>query len=261
MDWPLDGAVLDVQLISVVTHVADPDGLRAVELSVDGNRVASRAANGRFARRNLNWDPRPGEHVLIVAAVGTDGDRTASAPVQVRVEADDKTVNSTTTVPTDPTIPVTTTNQSTSTPLTATLPTSTTPRPATTTSPSASLPRPTTPAAEHGTTPATSPPTTSCTPTAPTATAPPNGTEVVQSATLRWTAAAGCSATSYRVDVSRDPAFARLEHTATVAHPTLSWSTPTLASCVTWYWRVAALGPTPGPWSATATFSTFLRGC
>ncbi|HTK80649.1 MAG TPA: SdrD B-like domain-containing protein [Bacteroidota bacterium] len=79
--------------------------------------------------------------------------------------------------------------------------------------------------------------------------------------TLQWGAAASSSPVTYQVQLSSDQNF--LSHI--VAEDStlsgLTFPTPALSNCVTYYWRVRGKNSAgPGPYSATRTFRTVLAG-
>jgi hypothetical protein len=262
IDDPLPGTVVVGGPIEVVAHATDPHGVDEVELRVDGEEVATEDASGdRIVEMQLSWEP-PGNGSFELAVRGRSSSGWgAPGTVTVRVAAAEvappTSTPGTTLVPGQP-APSSTSSTGTSS---TTTPGATAPggAPSPTTTPGATVPR-TSPTPTTTTPPRTTPTTNPCANVAPTPAAPANGSSVVNTPRLSWTFPS-CPVDVFLVQVSRDPAFARFEVNASVSSSARSYTTPALASCTTFYWRVAAVRTRVNHFSPTWSFGTFLGRC
>jgi hypothetical protein len=83
---------------------------------------------------------------------------------------------------------------------------------------------------------------------------------VVTTPRLSWSYPS-CPVDVFVVQVSRDPGFARLEVNASLSASARSYTTPALATCTTFYWRVAAVRSRVNHFSPTWSFGTYLGRC
>lgn len=192
IDAPLTGSALELGEIQVLAHGYHPMGLSTIELSVNGQVVATQQPTMRgsqFGYANLKWQPsQAAAYRLAVRAQSSQGQWSDPASVEVAVGQINTlrvaALPSATSVPSATTTPTTaSTATPTSSPtLTAT---STQPIPSNTPRPSATIVRPSNTPVRSTNTPA--PPTATDTPVPPTPTdtpAPPTATDTPVPPTL-----------------------------------------------------------------------------
>ncbi len=235
-DDPLPGARLPLGTVDIVAHGADPDGVAAVELSVNGVVVESQdiAGGPTLATARFAWvATEPGPTDLKVRA--RDGGGGWGTPASVTVYFGGPAPQPTTATPTASPEP---------TP-------STVPTPTTTTTPP---PRPT---------PTTAPPP--CTSLNPPALVSPTPGATVGSVTpvLRWSYSGPCPIDRFTLELGTDRDISRVLRSTATASDVLTWTVaPPLLDCQRYYWRVrATLGGSPGPWSAVSSFVVGVGRC
>jgi hypothetical protein len=237
IDDPLHGTHTSPGSIAVLAHAADPDGVAALELTVNAAVVATTAVTPAtpLAQTVMTWTATtPGTAFLRVRARDTTGAWGAAAQVTIVVDGPGPT----------PTVgPTATPPPTTSAPTT---------RPPTTTRPNPTRP----PRTSRPPSPTRSPaPCTSL--IAPRLVSPAHNAVVgARTPTLRWSYDGRCPPGGFTVQVSTERDFSSVERTGSVGGGARAWSvTPALTDCRTYYWRVrATIGRTVGAWSGTFGF-------
>jgi hypothetical protein len=247
IDDPLHGAHLPPGAVAILAHAADPDGIAAVELSVNNAVVATQPVTpaAPFASAQITWNAvNPGAALLRIRARDANGEwgRAAYATIQIDGPAG---------VPPPPT--------NTPPPTTSAPPTTAAPgSPPATTRPPRSTTRPPT---------TTRPPApTQCTTLVTPGIVSPANNAVIGglTPTLRWSYSGPCPVTGFTIQVSTDMTFQRVTRTGTVAGGVRAWIVaPALLDCQTYYWRVrATIGRTTlGPWSNRSAFVIRIGRC
>jgi hypothetical protein len=91
IDRPLDGSVLPLASVEVMSHAADPGGIEQFELSVNGEGInnAGPAEGGSLVFINQTWDPAvPGVYILEVRVMNNNGIWSNFAQVTVTIAED-----------------------------------------------------------------------------------------------------------------------------------------------------------------------------
>ena len=102
IDDPLDGTVLELDVVTIIAHAADPDGVASVALTVDGAAAGSVAASGDdLVTVELEWlPPGGGMFELQVTGVDAGGDHTSPGRATIRIEGEPAATDGSTTTST-----------------------------------------------------------------------------------------------------------------------------------------------------------------
>ena len=234
-DDPLSGARLPLGTVDIVAHGADPDGVAAVELSVDDVVIDSQDVTGgpTLATVRFAWvATEPGPTQLMVRA--RDGGGHWGTPARIVVYFGGPAPEPTTAGPT-----------ASAEPTADTVPTATTTTPP---------PRPTTTTA--------APPCTSI--DAPALVSPTPGATIGSvSPVLRWSYSGPCPIDGFALELGTDRDISRVLRSTATASGGLTWTVaPPLLDCQRYYWRVrGTLGGTSGPWSTISSFVVGVGRC
>ncbi len=237
-DAPLGTEVVTSVPVAIVAHVAEPTGVAGAEVAVDGEVLAGVPGTGEALQLvEVEWKPtESGTYFLSISGRGMGGDWGEPGVVVVTVDLGpgEGGPADTTTTSTRPTSTTTTTPRPTSTTTTTTRPTTTSTTTTTT--------------------------TTACALGIPSPTGP-TGSVALNVVTLTWSYPGCREPEEFELQLSREPGFARIDHTGAAAGDQRSWVSPPLA-CATWYWRIRTYDfGSYGSWSSTGSFSVSMRGC